>query len=429
MDQAQKSPNDNLNLTEHVRSSEGVVLFSGNITKINPMLKFDHRIIVVTERHISNLGDASTIIKKITKGGAKTDYIRGLFRTPKRKIRIENVLAVSITSQNTELVLHINDDYGYHFDCGNERELLLGSISIAYKLATKNDLVVLHSEMTKLHKIVLTNTRIKKYSALANDRFFHLGIDQSRQNADVHSEEMTNNQLETTRKILAVEKNITGVEETLIAYYPIIKINKRLKQQKRMLFVTKNNIYTGKEGSSDYRKVIISEIKSVIFSLFTSEVVISYPADYDLYIVAKDKKYLIETIALLNNNISFCFTSKVNLKKMVMTKDNTDGYGYDYETHFWSFKEYMENMAEISYENDPQDDSFDNVQEELNEEPGKYSYDELMAGDELPNGVDSRFIELSLKSVDFLERFGMTQTEFAILPKTERSIIKRKAGF
>lgn len=105
--------------------------------KFNEANKCQPRIFMITDSAVYNLQKAENFIKSMM---SKLVNFNKKF-TIRRKIFFNTLEAVTVSTceQNCEIVLHVRDDYDYHFriDDKNMKKLLLKSLCLQYEKVMK----------------------------------------------------------------------------------------------------------------------------------------------------------------------------------------------------------------------------------------------------------------------------------------------------
>jgi serum/glucocorticoid-regulated kinase 2 len=136
--------NSNSTDTQQYHSSE-VVLFSDFVVKINPRDKPQERVLVITNRAIYNL--------------LPTDYGKC-----KRRISLDAVESITVSTVSDEFVLHVPTEYDYRLMSLRKKEVV-DTLKNAFAEATSSPL-----EVAEIDLIVLKSLCITKYQARKTKR-------------------------------------------------------------------------------------------------------------------------------------------------------------------------------------------------------------------------------------------------------------------
>ena len=133
------------------------IMFSSKVIKINKNSKEQERVMLITTKAVYNL--------KIND-----------FKKPLRRVIIDSIVAVTISTKSDELVLHIPDEYDYRYKT-NKKERIAKILVDICKTKLKKKINITKLDIVSLQSVTLTK-EISKYQVkyIANILYIRIYI-------------------------------------------------------------------------------------------------------------------------------------------------------------------------------------------------------------------------------------------------------------
>ena len=136
------------------------------------------------------------------------------------------------------------------------------------------------------------------------------------------------NKSNSWKKILFKYGNHFPNNETLVASYNIVKINRKEKQQERILVITNKALYNLKKNNEFKRRISYNIIASISIakSNDSNEFAVHVPEEYDYRFKSNKRQEIIDTISYYykieqNDKLKIASKYQESLKTAIVTKD------------------------------------------------------------------------------------------------------------
>lgn len=284
----------NLGTNASVRKMLGKeeVKFSGKVIKINNKGKKQNRVLLISDSAMYNLDEKYKC---------------------KRRIELNQLAGLTESKSSDEFVVHVPSTYDYHFSSTNAvqiREVLVAAFQIMCE--AKNE--------QKPFPIVVTEESDLSINVVTQD--IAKRTEEGKKNPSKFVDYVPGDHLKLADHPLVQEK--LGIEK-LIMSLKTIKINRKLKNQERVLLVSDKAIYNFSPSLEFNRRIVLEHVTALTTSKQSEQLVIHVPMEYDYHFSSSKNTEVAKVLQSLaeksSRTLVLTEADEADLSSLVLTKE------------------------------------------------------------------------------------------------------------